>query len=139
MKTRCVRALLCAWLASGLAAESGQTETLRVGTSGDYAPFSVKLDGNPPDFDGFDIAVARGYAKARGLEIEFVRFRWPELNRGLLTNRFDLAMSGVTVRPERSAIGRFTIAAVQTGAVVIAQPKDRFLKVEDLNHQNVIG
>ncbi len=46
-------------------------------------------------------------------------------------------MSGVTVRPERSAIGRFTVAAVQTGAVVIAQPKDRFLKIEDLNHQNV--
>ena len=137
MKARCVRALLCAWLASGLAAESGQAEALRVGTSGDYAPFSVKLDGNPPDFEGFDIAVARAYAKARGLEIEFVRFRWPELNRGLLTNRFDLAMSGVTVRPERSAIGRFTIAAVQTGAVVIAQPKDRFLEVDDLNHQNV--
>jgi cyclohexadienyl dehydratase len=137
MKARCVRALLCAWLASGLSAESGQAEVLRVGTSGDYAPFSVKLDEGPPDFEGFDIAVARAYAKARGLEIEFVRFRWPELNRGLLTNRFDLAMSGVTVRPERSAIGRFTIATVQTGAVVIAQPKDRFLEVDDLNHQIV--
>ena len=137
MKARCVHALLCAWFMSGLVAESGQAETLRVGTSGDYAPFSVKLDGDPPDFEGFDIALARAYAKARGLEIEFVRFRWPELNRGLLTNRFDLAMSGVTVRPERSAIGRFTVAAVQTGAVVIAQPKDRFLAIEDLNHQSV--
>jgi len=137
MNARTASALLCAWLASGLAAESGQAEVLRVGTSGDYAPFSAKLDGSPPDFEGFDIAVARAYAKERGLEIEFVRFRWPELNRGLLTNRFDLAMSGVTVRPERSAIGRFTVAAVQTGAVVIAQPKDRFLKVDDLNHQNV--
>jgi cyclohexadienyl dehydratase len=137
MKARCARALLCAWLASGLSTESGQAEVLRVGTSGDYAPFSVKLDEGPPDFEGFDIAVARAYAKARGLEIEFVRFRWPELNRGLLTNRFDLAMSGVTVRPERSAIGRFTIATVQTGAVVIAQPKDRFPEIDDLNHQIV--
>jgi cyclohexadienyl dehydratase len=132
-----VRALLYAWLASGLAAEGGQAEALRVGTSGDYAPFSVKLDRDPSDFEGFDIAVARAYAKARGLEVKFVRFRWPELNRGLLTNRFDLAMSGVTVRVERSAIGRFTIATVQTGAVVVAQPKERFLKIDDLNRQNV--
>jgi cyclohexadienyl dehydratase len=137
MTARCLRALLCVWLASGLSAESGQAEVLRVGTSGDYAPFSVQLDGDPRDFEGFDIAVARAYAKARGLEIEFVRFRWPELNRGLLTNRFDLAMSGVTVRAERSAIGRFSIAVVQTGAVVIAQPKERFPKVDDLNRQNV--
>jgi len=54
MKARCVHALLCAWFMSGLVAESGQAETLRVGTSGDYAPFSVKLDGDPPGFEGFD-------------------------------------------------------------------------------------
>ena len=48
---------------------------LRVGTSGDYAPFSSTGEGSSPA--GFDIAVARAYAQERGLGLEFVRFRWP--------------------------------------------------------------
>jgi len=138
VKTRRARGLLLgALLASGLAAASGQAEVLRVGTSGDYAPFSFKADPSSSDLEGFDIALAKAYAKARGLEVKFVPFRWPELNRALLSDRFDLAMSGVTVRPERSAIGRFTVAVVETGAVVVARPKELFLKVDHLNRQRV--
>jgi len=128
--------LLGSLLAFGLAA-GGQAGVLRVGTSGDYAPFSFKADPGRSDLEGFDIALARAYAKARDLEVQFVRFRWPELNRALLSDRFDLAMSGVTVRPERSAIGRFTVAVVETGAVVVARPKDLYLEIDDLNHPQV--
>ena len=138
VRSRFARGLLIgALLAGGLVAADGRAPVLRVGTSGDYAPFSLKTGPNPSDFEGFDVALARAYAKARGLEVRFVSFRWPELNRALLSDRFDLAMSGVTVRPERSAIGRFTVATAQTGAVVVARPKDLFLKVDDLNHQQV--
>ncbi len=138
MKFRRARALLLgALLAGGFAAASGQADVLRVGTSGDYAPFSLKTDPNRPDLEGFDIALARAYAKARGFEVQFVSFRWPNLNRALLSDRFDLAMSGVTVRPERSAIGRFTIAVVETGAVVVARPKDLYPQIEQLNHPRV--
>jgi cyclohexadienyl dehydratase len=126
--------LLGALLAGGFAAVSGRADVLRVGTSGDYAPFSLKPDPNRSDLAGFDIALARAYAEARGLEVQFVSFRWPNLNRSLLADRFDLAMSGVTVRPERSAIGRFTVAVVETGAVVVARPKDLYQKLEELNH-----
>jgi cyclohexadienyl dehydratase len=138
VKSQSARALLLgAWLAGGFAAASGQADVLRVGTSGDYAPFSLKADPSRSDLEGFDIALAQAYAKARGLEVRFVSFRWPDLNRALLSNRFDLAMSGVTVRPERSAIGRFTVAVVETGAVVVARPKDLYQKVEELNHPRV--
>jgi len=116
-----------------LACASASAEILRVGTSGDYPPFSLRVDPKHSDFEGFDIALARAYAKERGLEVTFVPFRWPDLNRALLSNRFDLAMSGVTVRPERSAIGRFTVAVVEAGAVVIARPADRFREVDELN------
>ena len=54
---------------------------LRVGTSGDYAPFSSAGEGRSPS--GFDIAVARAYAQERGLGLEFVSFRWPDLVRDL--------------------------------------------------------
>ncbi len=138
MRFRRVRALLLgALLAGGLAAASARAEVLRVGTSGDYAPFSFNTRPDRPDLEGFDIALARAYAEARGLEVQFVSFRWPNLNRALLADRFDLAMSGVTVRPERSAIGRFTLAVVETGAVVVARPKDLYLEIGELNHPRV--
>jgi len=138
VRFRRVRALLLgALFAAGFAAASAQADVLRVGTSGDYAPFSFNANPNRPDLEGFDIALARAYAQARGFEVQFVSFRWPNLNRALLADRFDLAMSGVTVRPERSAIGRFTLAVVETGAVVVARPKDLYQEIGQLNHPRV--
>ena len=84
-----------------VAASAAAAEPLRVGTSGDYPPFS---SAQKESFQGFDIAVARAYAADRGLELEFVRFRWPQLLQRLDEGAFDLAMSGVTVRPERSSL-----------------------------------
>ena len=90
VKMRRVRAMpLGALLAGALAAASGRAEVLRVGTSGDYAPFSFGADPSGGDLEGFDIALAKAYAKARGFGVRFVPFRWPESNRALLSNRFD--------------------------------------------------
>ena len=75
---------------------------------------------------GFDIAVARAYAQERGLGLEFVRFRWPDLARDLAAGRFDVAMSGVTVRPRRSLAGRFSVPVVESGAVLLLREPGRF-------------
>jgi ABC-type amino acid transport substrate-binding protein len=100
VKSQRARALLLsALVAGGFAAAGAFAAPLRVGTSGDYPPFSLETDPSRADLEGFDIALARAYAKARGRRIEFVKFSWPHLNRGLISDHFDLAMSGVTVRP----------------------------------------
>ena len=91
--------------------------TLRVGTSGDYAPFSVHAaDGS---WSGFDLAVARAYAAARGRRLELVPFRWPELAAHLAAGDFDVAMSGVTVRADRLIIGTMTAAVARADAIVL--------------------
>lgn len=91
--------------------------TLRVGTSGDYAPFSsLDADG---ERSGFDVALARAYARDRKLEIEWVPFRWPALAEDFASGRFDVVMGGITVRPERSAAGRFSLPVARSGAVVL--------------------
>jgi cyclohexadienyl dehydratase len=82
---------------------------LRVGTSGDYAPFS--LDGR-----GFDVEVAHRFAAEHGLALRFVPFRWPELEAAVRAGTFDVAMSGVTWRPERAVVG------YQTRAVAMGAP-----------------
>jgi cyclohexadienyl dehydratase len=90
---------------------------LRVGTSGDYPPFSVRAaDGS---FTGFDVAVAEAYATARGRRLELISFRWPELAARLAAGDFDVAMSGVTVRPDRLLVGTMTAAVARADAIVL--------------------
>jgi len=108
----------------------GEGAVLRVGTSGDYAPFSVSTsvsNGGQPT--GFDIEIARAFALDQGMALHFVAFRWPSLLADLEADRFDLAMSGVTVRPERSLAGRFSIPVTTSGAVVLVR---RELAAHDL-------
>lgn len=89
---------------------------LRVGTSGDYAPFSTHSpDGTPA---GFDVEVARAYAADRGRDVVFVPFRWPELSARLAAGDFDVVMSGVTVRPDRLVGGIFTATIARSDAVL---------------------
>lgn len=99
-------------LAGPLGADPG---VLRVGTSGDYAPFS--LAGS-----GFDVDVAVALAKDLGLRVEWVRFRWPELRSMVEAGGFDVAMSGITWRPERAVVGGMTRAVAQGGPCLVGDP-----------------
>ena len=95
---------------------------LRVGTSGDYPPFSVARDGQ---YEGLDVDVARRFAHDSGRRLEIVPFRWPDLVADMDAGRFDLAMGGVTMRPERAVAGTFTRPVTRAGVVVVASPGTR--------------
>jgi len=111
--------LLLLVLAVGCAGRGAlPTERLHVGTSGDYAPFSSAVEDR---IEGFDLTLARAFAADTGLELEFQRFAWPTLSRDVGAGHFDVAMSGVTVRPERSVIGRFSVPVARSGAVVLTR------------------
>ena len=86
---------------------------LRVGTSGDYAPFSH-------DGHGFDIDVAAALAQSLGAELEWVSFRWPELTDAARRGDFDVAMSGVTWRPARAIEGRLSRAVAAGGPCLLS-------------------
>ncbi|HIF94798.1 MAG: transporter substrate-binding domain-containing protein [Myxococcales bacterium] len=106
--------------------------TLRVGTSGDYDPFSrwPKSQTRPA---GFSIAVAEAYSGARAMDLQWVRFRWPELAADLGDNAFDFALSGVTVRPDRSRLGRFSLPLTTSGAVALVLENSTVGSSQDLN------
>ncbi len=92
---------------------------LRVGTSGDYPPFSLAREDG---VEGFDIAVAQRFADDTGRRVQFVPFHWPDLPAALAAGRFDIAMGGITMRPERTFAGSYTRPVVETGAVVLVRP-----------------
>src|SRR5437764_6623101 len=68
---------------------------MRVGTTGDYTPFSLKQpDGS---YQGADIEMVHDLAERLGVSIEFVPTVWVDLLDHFLAGRFDIAMGGVTV------------------------------------------
>ena len=128
-----VLALVLGWVAASALADPPRV-VWRVGTSGDYAPFSVAKGSS---YRGFDIELARRYAADRGLDVVFVRFRWPNLLRDLEAGRFEVAMSGVTIAPLRSATGTFSVPLVETGAVALIRDPLRFGDLEALDRNHV--
>jgi len=91
----------------------GATEpVLRIGVSDDYPPFSS-------EGRGFDVDVAKAMAEDWKLPIQWVRFRWPELRAEVAAGAFDVAMSGVTWRPERAVLGWMTRAVARGGPCVV--------------------
>jgi cyclohexadienyl dehydratase len=68
---------------------------------------------------GFDAALLESFASERGYRLDWVRFRWPELMADFGAQRFDMAASGLTIRPERSLAGRYTVPVARNGALLL--------------------
>lgn len=123
---------LAAWPAPAAASEP---TPLRVGTSGDYAPFSELDPGGA--LVGFDLALAQAFAADAGLLVVPVRFAWPDLPADLAAGRFDLAFSGVTVRADRSLVGRFSAPVLESGAVALVPAASALSSLDDLDAPGV--
>ncbi|MDA1067597.1 MAG: transporter substrate-binding domain-containing protein [Verrucomicrobia bacterium] len=111
------------------------TKILRVGMSGDYAPFSSTKENDK--LEGFEIELAKAFAADRRMDVEFVIFQWVDLLKDLETGKFDVAMSGVTVREDRSMVGRFTVPIARSGAVVIVGERGKNPPLESFNHPGI--
>jgi cyclohexadienyl dehydratase len=88
--------------------------TLRVGMTGDYLPFSF-LDQATSAFRGFDVDIAEALGKALGVRVEYVHTAWPRLTEDFTADRFDIAMGGISVTPERESKGSFSTPIMQEG------------------------
>lgn len=110
---------------------------LRVATTGDYAPFSLTTATG--DREGLDIDIVRRLGTDLGCTVQLLSFKWPELHAQLETGAVDLVASGITMRPERAVIGRFSRPYAITGALALirATDADRFKAPADLNQPGV--
>lgn len=95
--------------------------TLRVGTTGDYAPFSTKTE---TGYGGIDISLAEDLAKTLGVEIKFVETSWPTLMDDFNADKFDIGMSGISRTLERAKRAYFSAPYHKGGKTPIARCKD---------------
>ncbi len=121
--------------ASGLA-RARANGVLRFGVPGDYAPFALQHEG---ELAGADIELARALAAALGLRPVFLRSSWPTLSADLQRDDFDIAVGGVSITPERAALGRFSAPYHSGGKTLLSRCADaaRFSDPSRVNRPQV--
>jgi cyclohexadienyl dehydratase len=141
-----VFAALCAAAIPGSAQSGAQTRLdailtqgmLRVGTTGDYKPFTF-LDKATGEYSGVDIELAQNLGEALGVKITFVATAWPNLMKDFEADRFDIAMGGISVTLERQKKGFFSTPYLRAGKAPIARCEDKakFMTLADIDKRDV--
>jgi cyclohexadienyl dehydratase len=112
---------------------------LRVGSTGDYDPFSF-LD-SQGRFHGIDAEAAQLLARAIGtkVKVRFVKTSWPTMTADLLAGRFDVAMSGVSRNKNRSSSGELSRPYLTDAKVALIRTADRekYRTLADLDRTDV--
>ncbi|TDV91130.1 putative amino-acid transport system substrate-binding protein [Halomonas alkaliantarctica] len=122
-------------MVGGVLSVAAQADTLRVGMSGGYFPFTfVEQD----VLKGFEVDVMNAVGEITGDDIEFVTASFSGLAGMLESGRIDTIANQITITPEREAKYVFTSPYVYDGAqVVVKAGNDTIHGVEDLSGKSV--
>jgi len=94
-----------------------QRGELRVGMEPGYMPFEMK--DKKGRIIGFDVDIAKDMAKAMGVKLKLVPTAWDGIIAGLLTNKYDIIMSGMTVTQQRNLKVNFADPYVVVGQTIL--------------------
>ena len=110
---------------------------LRVGTTGDWDPMSMK-DPATNKYKGFDIDVMKELAKDLGVKVKFVPAEWKTIVAGITADRYDISTS-VTKTPKRAEVAGFTATYYKYGTVPLVLKKNlkKFPTWDSLNNKKV--
>lgn len=95
---------------------------LRVGTTGDYRPFSY--EDAKGIFTGADIDMAKDLAQSLGVKLVLVKTSWSDLMKDLLADKFDIAMGGISVTLLRQRTADFSTPTMIDGKAAIGRCGD---------------
>ena len=111
--------------------------TLRVGTTGDFNPMSVR-DPATNTYKGFDIEAMNQLAADMGVKVEWVQTDWGSFVAGIAANKFDI-FSGASLNMARARTVGFTLPYAETGTVpvVLKVNAGKFKTWDDINKPDV--
>ncbi|MDT8396834.1 MAG: transporter substrate-binding domain-containing protein [bacterium] len=118
-----IAALVVALAVPAMAADMTALESiikagkLRVGLEPGYMPF--EMQNKQSKIVGFDVDMARLMAKQMGVELELVPTAWDGIIGSLLTDKFDIIMSGMTVTQSRNLRVNFVDPYIIVGQTIL--------------------
>ncbi len=120
------------------AQKAAEPTTLRVGIEKDYAPFGFRDRQN--QLVGFDVELLQAIAETVQLKITFVEVSWNGIHQFLekgKSNRFEIAMSGITITPERQQHVLFSEPYFEAGQQVVIKRGDAINQLADLANKTL--
>ncbi len=101
-----------------------------------FMPWAMR-DSNG-DLIGFEIDVGRKLAEDMGVEAEFTPTAWDGIIPALVSGKFDIIISGLSITPQRNLTVNFTRPYAYTGATIVANRQlTEGFSIEDYNRPEV--
>lgn len=113
------------------------TGELKVGTTGDWDPMSLK-DPATNEYKGFDIDVMNELAKDMGVKVTFIPAEWKTIVQGISSSRYDISTS-VTKTAQRALVVGFSNSYYKYGTVPLILKKNlkKYPTWESLNNEKI--
>ena len=112
-------------------------KTYLVATDATLVPMSFMSVGN--DIIGFEPDLMRALAKEAGINIRIINVEWAGLFGGLITNKFDMVISSVTVLEERKTRMSFSEPYLKSGlALVVRRNQEGINSFADAKKNNFL-
>ena len=112
-----------------------QSGELRVGLEPGYMPFEMK--DKKGRLIGYDVDIAKAMAKAMGVKLKIVPTAFDGIIAGLITNKFDVIISGMTITQQRNLKVNFSDPYIVVGQTVLLNNdlKNQVKKAKDLDNE----
>ena len=112
-----------------------QSGELRVGLEPGYMPFEMK--DKKGRLIGYDIDIAKAMAKAMGVKLKIVPTAFDGIIAGLITNKFDIIISGMTITQQRNLKVNFSDSYIVVGQTVLLNKalQNEITKAKDLDNE----
>jgi polar amino acid transport system substrate-binding protein len=109
-------------------------DALRVGTDATFPPMEFTESGKRT---GFDVDLVEAIAKKLGKQVEWVDIDFKGLIPGLVSHRFDMAVSAIYITDERKKVVDFTEPYYAGGLVAMVKDDSSIQKLSDLDGKKV--
>ncbi|PSW19807.1 hypothetical protein C9I98_10095 [Photobacterium sanctipauli] len=99
-----------------------QNKEIKVGVTGDYMPFSEKLEDG--QYIGIEHDLAAVFAKELGVKLTLVPTSWPTLMQDFQAGKFDIGMTGISINDARKQYAYFSTSYYNYGKTPITLCKN---------------
>lgn len=125
-------------LAAGALQEILADGVLKVGTTGDWNPMTMK-DPASNTYTGYDIDAMTALAEDLGVEVEFVPTDWKTLVNGVVAGKYHMTGSA-SLKASRAKVAAFSRSYFSLATVPLTLKKhaDKYKDWDDLNKPDVV-
>jgi ABC-type amino acid transport substrate-binding protein len=116
--------------------ETLKSGTLTIASDIPYPPFE---QGDPPDYEGFDIDLINDVAQRIGLEVEVKDLPFDALLTGQGSGRYDVAIAATTITPEREKKVDFSDPYFNAEQSLLVRKDGDIKSIDDVTSDTIIG